>query len=160
MQGTLVEIIDVGVIAQQVTEGAYYSDYIAFALSGNVTVCLQPMPTPEGKVYSPFLNTLEILPVDAESYDAGRTGQNVILSTYLRLNMGGPSLGPEPQDPGHRTWSADVAPAQGRYRPVGSRAKVHGTGGAPDYLPTWMFQTCREAQVCAVATNVPSTLVK
>lgn len=147
VQGTLVEIIDVGVIAQQFTEGAYYSDYIAFALSGNVTACFQPMPTPQGLVYSPFLNTLEVLPVDTDAYDAKRTGQNVILSAYLRLNMGGPSLGPEPQDPGYRTWVGDVAPAQGRYLPVETRAKVRDTGAAPDFLPTWMFQTCRQAEV-------------
>lgn len=144
LQGTVVESVDMTVVQTNFISGAYYSDYIAYALDGKLSVCLQAQPGSPGPA---LVNSIEVLPVDTDAYDAATLGQEVILSTYVRLNMGGRQVGPEPDDPGFRTWMGDVRPEQGNFTVLGddSVASVAGTGVAPDYLPLALFQTSRVA---------------
>ncbi|GJP71485.1 hypothetical protein CLOP_g2316 [Closterium sp. NIES-67] len=102
---------------------AYYTDYIVFsqpaATTGDgannghgnasqqqheISVCFLPF---QG---NPFVNSLQVLPMDTDAYFASTTGANVVLSNWVRINAGGAAIGPEPSgsDPGHRTWDADV----------------------------------------------------
>ncbi|GJP71377.1 hypothetical protein CLOP_g2213 [Closterium sp. NIES-67] len=135
VQNTVVESVDMTVVQSNFVSGAYYSDYIAYALNGKLSVCFQAQPGSPGPA---IVNSLEVLPQDTDAYDAATLGNKVILSTYVRLNMGGGQVGPEPADPGFRTWMADVRPEQGNFSVVtkeAGTAPIAGTGVAPDYLP-------------------------
>eukprot|EP00475_Leptophrys_vorax_P038465 TRINITY_DN6793_c0_g1_i3.p2 TRINITY_DN6793_c0_g1~~TRINITY_DN6793_c0_g1_i3.p2 ORF type:complete len:448 (-),score=0.97 TRINITY_DN6793_c0_g1_i3:159-1502(-) len=144
VQDTVVESVDMTVVQTNFISGAYFSDYIAYALNGKLAVCFQAQPGSPGPA---IINSLEILPVDTEAYDAATLGNKVILSTYVRLNMGGRQVGPEPDDPGFRTWMGDVRPELGNFSVLGGAtvSAVSGTAVAPDYLPLGVFQTARVA---------------
>ena len=144
VQNTLAETVDMSVVQGNFVQGAYYSDYITYAFGGSISVCFVPAAGSPGP---PIVSSLEVLPVDTDAYDAGSLGQNVLLSTYVRLNMGGPQVGPEPVDNGFRTWMGDVSPTNGNFSAVNLEpsTQIQGTGVAPDYLPATVFQTAREA---------------
>ncbi|CAI7767269.1 unnamed protein product, partial [Closterium sp. NIES-53] len=145
VQNTVVESVDMTVVQSNFVSGAYYSDYIAYALNGKLSVCFQAQPGSPGPA---IVNSLEVLPQDTDAYDAATLGNKVILSTYVRLNMGGGKVGPEPADPGFRTWMEDVRPEQGNFTVLtkdSASAPIAGTGVAPDYLPPAVFETSRAA---------------
>ncbi|CAI5526227.1 unnamed protein product [Closterium sp. Naga37s-1] len=145
VQNTVVESVDMTVVQSNFVSGAYYSDYIAYALNGKLAVCFQAQPGSPGPA---IVNSLEVLPQDTDAYDAATLGNKVILSTYVRLNMGGGKVGPEPADPGFRTWMEDVRPEQGNFTVLtkdSASAPIAGTGVAPDFLPPAVFETSRAA---------------
>ncbi|CAI5458971.1 unnamed protein product [Closterium sp. Yama58-4] len=145
VQNTVVESVDMTVVQSNFVSGAYYSDYIAYALNGKLSVCFQAQPGSPGPA---IVNSLEVLPQDTDAYDAATLGNKVILSTYVRLNMGGGKVGPEPADPGFRTWMEDVRPEQGNFTVLtkdSATAPIAGTGVAPDFLPPAVFETARAA---------------
>lgn len=140
VQNTLVETVDAGFEE----EAVYYSGYVTFALDGKVSICfVGRIVGTVGEPRNPFVNTIEVLPVDTDAYEAGTTGQHVILSSFLRVNFGGPEVGPEPEDPGFRTWTADELPEDGNYSVVKATGTFNGVGIAPYYLPESIFQTAR-----------------
>eukprot|EP00270_Netrium_digitus_P011655 TRINITY_DN3722_c0_g1_i7.p1 TRINITY_DN3722_c0_g1~~TRINITY_DN3722_c0_g1_i7.p1 ORF type:complete len:460 (+),score=32.70 TRINITY_DN3722_c0_g1_i7:159-1538(+) len=148
LQDVLVETIRTGSYGASV----YYTDYIAYAPSGSLSVCLR------AESGLPFINTLEVLPCDTDAYDGAYLG-NVILSSYLRINLGGPGFGPEPADPGFRTWRGDVSPGDGNYTDLSAIRSIVNTGVAPDYLPQTLFKTARQAQPPANATGLSLKVV-
>lgn len=155
IHSTLVETIDMGSFEQaHPSGGAYFSDYLAFASTGALSVCLQPMPDAQGMITSPILSSLEALPQDTDSYSSAQTGQDVILSNYLRVNLGSAStLGPEPEDPGFRTWEPDVSEEAGNYIAIASSSPISATGVPPNYLPSQLFATARQAKAPANKTG-------
>lgn len=158
---TLVETVDMGTVQAHYSSGAYYSDYIVYALQKKVSICLESknLGNGGGSASSPLLNSIELLPVDTDAYQASKLGQDVILSQYVRLNLGGPRVGPEPEDPGFRVWTSDVSPGFGNYTPMSTTMKIQGTESAPEYLPESIFQTARLAGPPVNATGFRMTLL-
>ncbi|CAI5968931.1 unnamed protein product [Closterium sp. NIES-65] len=145
---------------------AYYTDYIAFSqpaettadgadnADGNasqqqqhqISVCFLPF---QG---NPFVNSLQVLPVDTDAYFASTTGSSVVLSNWVRINAGGAAIGPEPSgtDPGHRTWDADVASSKSdpwvNVAAATSAAKVTIPASWESFsLPNELFTSARVA---------------
>ena len=109
-----------------------------------------PCPLEECILYR-ALCSLVICSQDTNSYFASSTGTEVVLSSWARINAGGPALGPETRgDPGYRTWQGDAQmPGQGggaaSWKAVSTPASISiAPAWAPLNLPTAMFQTARE----------------
>eukprot|EP00270_Netrium_digitus_P009855 TRINITY_DN3022_c0_g1_i2.p1 TRINITY_DN3022_c0_g1~~TRINITY_DN3022_c0_g1_i2.p1 ORF type:complete len:466 (-),score=57.26 TRINITY_DN3022_c0_g1_i2:282-1679(-) len=153
VQNSVVETVDMQSVENHYQKGTYYTDYIAYAPEGKVSVCLKTL------MGTPIVNTLEILPVDTEAYDAEELGHNIILSTYVRINLGGSALGPEPADPGFRTWLGDVSAVDGNYTQYTTNHTIANTDESPEFLPMTLFQSAREAKEPYNATGFQLTVV-
>eukprot|EP00270_Netrium_digitus_P009957 TRINITY_DN3064_c0_g1_i1.p1 TRINITY_DN3064_c0_g1~~TRINITY_DN3064_c0_g1_i1.p1 ORF type:complete len:534 (+),score=125.93 TRINITY_DN3064_c0_g1_i1:170-1603(+) len=139
LQDALVEMIDMGAVEVATPAAPYYSDFIVYAPEGEVSICFQQI------VGAPFVSSIEVLPADTEAYDGSILGRNIILSNYLRVNFGGYGFGPEPVDPGFRTWSGDDPADNFEFSDLTTNHSIEGVGEAPDYLPERVFQSARQA---------------
>ena len=120
INGILVEIVD---LQQQMTvlAGATYnSDYIVYVKGSNISVCFETI------MGLPIVNSLQILPQDTDEYEASKLGTDIILSTYARINSGGPGFGPEPEDQAYRTWTADISGPDGKYTELNTTQTIAG----------------------------------
>lgn len=143
LQGITVETVDM-VLVEKRLSGTYYTDYLAFAPEGLISACLNSSFSQPA-----VLNSLAILPSDTNAYAVpGYQVQDVLLNTVRRLNLGGGAVGPEPEDPGFRTWEADPIPS---FPKVVTDAKIDGTGVESYFLPENVF---RSAQAPPSAINL------
>ena len=132
-------------------QGAVYKDFITPAWHGIVRVCVRPFESRYSALQAnasstPLINSVEILPVDAQAYDSKRTMLNSILATAVRINLGGPSFGPDPGDPSFRIWQKDELPvAPGLVMSAPPGVPIAGALSPPDYLPSQIFATARLA---------------
>ena len=93
-------------LANPSAPAALYRDFIVPAGSGEVRFCVVPLPEAPSR---PFVNSLEVTPMDLLAYDAADVSPNYLFVKSIRVNLGGGPVGPEPQDLGFRRWMADAA---------------------------------------------------
>lgn len=130
---------------------AHYSDYIATVTDAVATVCVYPLPGPGGGVVGlqpPFLNSLQILPVDSQIFGPQLVA-NLVLSTLIRLNAGGGGITPlanATATSGLRTWSGDESSSGDLWVPVTTQRNITIPPDLAAYgLPHELFQTARKA---------------
>ncbi|GJP31964.1 hypothetical protein CLOM_g16516 [Closterium sp. NIES-68] len=139
---------------------AHYRDFIAFTSTGFLDICLVPfssafLPTSgfvneldlvlaypsAAQSRTPLLNTLEVFPTPSTVYGGAPESAGVILANAMRVNIGGPTVGP---DLAGRVWDGDDR----SYLPRSFRATnatVKDTGAPDDYWPQAVLQTYRES---------------
>lgn len=153
VNGLVVKTVVMAQAEAAVPRGGLYLDFLTYALQNSISVCVEPFAgVTKGP---PFLNSLEFLPADTESYDKQLIGEDAILATALRVNLGGPKISGFPVDPGYRYWIADEDPANSdNFTTISTSQIVSSTGRAPDYLPYEIFQTARRASESSGVTAV------
>ncbi|CAI5461808.1 unnamed protein product [Closterium sp. Yama58-4] len=137
---------------------AYYRDFMAFTDTGFLDVCLVPFSSsvqpafvhpmdailtfpPDTQSRTPLLNTLEVFPTPSTVYQGLPKEAGVILANAMRVNIGGPTVGP---DMVGRVWSADDRTFLPRsFR--ATNATVNNTDDPDNYWPQSMLRSYRES---------------
>lgn len=165
LQGVPVSTVDIEEIENRTRgrSGAYYSDYVVPTRRGHVTLCFGHASLTGAKSLDgldfPFVNSIEVLPFDTEAYEFKHTGENVILRNHMRINFGGPAIGPEPQDPGYRVWDSDPVGTGKSFVNLTQGLAITSTERAPDFLPMKVFQTAREVKPPEQSTGISLPVV-
>ncbi|CAI5497013.1 unnamed protein product [Closterium sp. Naga37s-1] len=86
VNGLILRTVVMAVSEQQYPLSAFYSEFVAFARQGRISVCFLPLL---GVVAAPpQVNSLELLPVHPLAYDGAVTGRDVVVVPLLRHNLG------------------------------------------------------------------------
>ncbi|CAI5489634.1 unnamed protein product [Closterium sp. Naga37s-1] len=140
------------------TATAYYRDFMVFTDTGFLDVCLVPFSSsvqpafanpldailsfpPDTQSRTPLLNTLEVFPTPSTVYQGLPKKEGVILANAMRVNIGGPTVGP---DMVGRVWDADDRSFLPRsFR--ATNATVNNTDDPDNFWPQSMLRTYRES---------------
>ncbi|CAI5979564.1 unnamed protein product [Closterium sp. NIES-65] len=140
VNGLILKTVVMAATEQQYPLSAFYSEFVAFARQGRISVCVLPLL---GVVAAPpQVNSLELLPVHALAYDAAVTGRDVVVVPLLRHNLGATRMvggGPEGWAGGGVPWVQE-----GR---MGAGSAVGGTVGRVAELEGEEAETANEGGV-------------
>lgn len=148
--------IHVDIIGFSVTNGTYdeyVTDLLAFSKNDKFLLCVKSISG------VPFLSSLEVLPIESDSYEGKKFGENTILRNAGRVNSGGPAILRDSEDGQHRTWSKDFQTTNVSVEKQDISIGNAGQMGAPDHLPMRMFQTAREANENSTGYRLDATTV-
>lgn len=149
LEGTTAQLIDTAALNTTYGTAPFATDFLVFVTDGNASICFVP------QTGSPFVNALEVLPVEYGSYNNTDVplGTDVILSNLLRINCGGPEVG-ELQDYGSRVWAADPQPLTPPGGVISTTNSIAAANVAPDLWPPTIFQTARQGLLPVANSSV------
>lgn len=142
LEGVLVHQIVLGVWEKN-NSGVLYKESIGFVRDGTANICLLPI---KGQA---LISSIEIYPQDDFAYSGSTLSQTSFLSTHVRMNCGGSSLGPR-VDTGYRLWMEDTAITYDIFKPIYTNRTIVGVNKPPDYLPAEIFRSGLQAGLSTV----------
>ncbi|RVW65078.1 putative LRR receptor-like serine/threonine-protein kinase [Vitis vinifera] len=126
---------------EEVSQHGAYSDLFVYVNDGEADVCFYSIATDP-----PVIGSLEIIQIDAYSYDSATIGTDQILVNYGRLTCGSDQWGPgfsNDTDFFGRSWQSDE-----EFRAKNSNIKrlltsksIANTNKLPNYFPMRLYQS-------------------
>lgn len=117
-----------------------HSEYLVHA-NTTLQICFH------GSQGVPFINSIEVNPLDSDAYDDKTRGMNVVMTLVGRVNKGGPAIAGYPTDLGYRFWLPDLSSMNVLHKRVSTTREINNCGptASPEFLPCDLFQTAWEA---------------
>ena len=126
---------------EDISQHGAYSDLFVYVNDGEADVCFYGIATD-----SPVIGSLEIVQIDASSYDSATIGTNHMLVNYGRFSCGSDQWGPgftNDTDFFGRSWQSDVEfrAKNSNIKRLSTSKTIVNTSQSPNYFPMRLYQS-------------------